>query len=293
MRTLLCLCPLLLLFAAPATAQKQLNVRFSVAPDVPVRIQNIAGSVRVQGWDRDSVAIVGLIREPPGQPFKAVHDPAGGGVKIAVWDAVSEKVPPSTFDVYVPAGSQVWVRTASSSIHVSGVTGGVDVNSVSGRIDVVGAPRELIAESMTGAVTLYANTRVLRAKTLTGALHLRGTVSDASATSVGGDILVEGSIERGRFESIDGAVRFNGELSASAALDFINHDGAVELILPLKSAANIVVSTHEGTLQNEFNVQVRNMGSKLKGSEYHFTLGPGGARIDVRTFRGRVTVRPR
>ena len=291
MRTLLVLCTLLLL-AEPAAAQRKFMGRYAVAPDVPVRIQNIAGSVRVRGWDRDSVVVAGVINEPPGQPFKVHTDPENG-VKIAVWDGVSEKVPPSDFEVYVPARSQVWVRTASATISVSGVTGGVDVNSVSGRIDVSDAPRELIAESMSGALGLFANTRVLRAKTLTGAIHLRGTVTDASATTVGGDILVEGAMERGRFESIDGAVRFNGEVSRSAALDFINHAGPVELVLPMKSAVDVTVSTHEGTLHNEMNVPVRNMISKLKGSAYQFSLGGGGARIDVRTFRGRVTVRPR
>ena len=282
----------LLSLAAPVAAQRKVNDRFRVDPEVQVRIQNIAGSVRVRGWDRDSVVVTGVVHEPPGQPFK-VHHSADAGVKIAVWDGTSEKVPPSDFEVYVPARSQVWVRTASATIDVSGVSGGVDVNSVSGRIDVIDAPRELIAESMSGALTLFASTRVLRAKTLTGAIHLRGALTDASATSVGGDILVEGATERGRFESIDGAVRFNGDVSRSAALDFINHAGPVELTLSLKSAVDVTVSTHEGTLQNDLNVPVRTVISKLKGSAYQFSLGGGGARIDVRTFRGRVTVRPR
>ena len=282
---------LLLVTAAPAAAQRKVHERFAAAADGPIRIQNIAGSVKVTGWQHDSVAVIGLVHEAPGERFKIFR--GEGGVKIAVWDATSEKVPPSELEIFVPARSQVWVRTASAWIAVGGVSGSVDVNSVSGVIDIAGSPRELFAESMAGDLVLDVRTAVLRAKTLTGRIMMRGAVTDASATSIGGNITIEGAFERGRFESVDGDVRYIGGLSRTAVLDFINHAGAVELLLPAATAADFVVSTHEGTLDNEFRVPVRNVGSKLKGSELRFTTGAGGATVNVRTFRGRVVVRSR
>lgn len=281
----------LLACAAPAAAQRKVQERFAVPPDGPVRIQNIAGSVKVTGWQHDSIVVMGMVYDPPGERFKVFR--GEGGVKIAVWDALSEKVPPSQLEIYVPARSHVWVRTASSAIAVGGVTGGVDVNSVSGIIDIAGSPRELFAESMSGELVLDVRTAVLRAKTLTGAIRMRGAITDASATSVGGNITVEGAVERGRFEAVDGDVRYIGAPARTASLDFVNHAGAVELLLPATAAADFVVSTHEGALDNEFRVVMRTVGSKLKGSEFHFALGSGGARVNVRTFRGRVTIRRR
>ena len=282
---------LLLLVAAPVDAQRRINHRFRAAPETSIRIQNIAGSVKVRGWAHDSIAVRGVIHERPGEPFK-VHS-ADGIVKIAVWDGASENVPPSDFDIYVPARSQVWIRTASAGIFVNGVTGGVDVSSVGGRIEVAGSPRELIAESMDGELSLDVQTRLLRGKTMTGPIRVRGTISDVSVTSVNGNITVEAIVDRGRFESVDGDVRYIGEPLRTAALDFVNHAGAVDLLLPAATSAAMIVSTHEGAVENEFRVPMRNVGSKLKGSEFQFTLGAGDARINVRTFRGRVIVRRR
>jgi hypothetical protein len=78
-----------------------------------------------------------------------------------------------------------------------------------------------------------------------------------------------------------------------ATLDFVTHGGAVELLLPAATDADLRISTFEGGLANEFKTAVRTTASKIKGSEHAFTLGAGGARVNVRTFRGRTVVRSR
>lgn len=278
--------------ALPASAQRTIAERFAAAPDGFVRMQNIAGSIKLIGWERDSIAITGQVHDTPAERFE-VHR-SDGGVKLGLWDTSVERAEPSHIEVRVPARSRIWIRTGSAAVFVDGVTGTLDVNSVGGDIEVRGAPAEVFAESMTGRLTLDVRTSVARAKTVTGAILLRGTITDASATSVSGNVLLEdAAVQRGSFESVDGELRFVGELRRGASLDFVTHAGAVEFLLPAATNAEFGFSTYEGGLRSEFKAPIRTSRSKIKGSEQNFVLGQGGAQINVRTFRGRVTIRSR
>lgn len=283
---------LLCVAAVPVSAQRNLNERIAAAPGVSVQIMNIAGSVKVTGWDRDSIAVTGTVHDTPTERF-AIHR-SEAGVRIGIWDTTVERVPPSTIEVRVPARSQVWVRTGSASIFASGLSSGIDVNSVGGDIEIRGSPREVFAESMTGVIVLDVRSAVARAKTVTSTIRIHGVITNASATSVSGNILIEhADIARGSFESVDGELRFVGTIRPAATLGFVTHAGAVEFLLPAATAAEFRVGTYEGSLTNEFDVPVRTTASKIKGSEQGFTLGRGGAQVNVRTFRGRVVIRSR
>ena len=283
---------LLAVTAAPASAQRKVSQRFAAAPDGFVRVQNIAGSIKLIGWDRDSIAVTGTVHDTPSERFEVQR--GDGGVKLGLWDTSVERAEPSHIEVRVPARSRVWIRAGSAEVYVDGVTGTLDVHSVGGDIEVRGAPGEVFAESMTGRLTLDVRTSIARAKTVTGAVLIRGVITDATATSVSGNVLIEdAAVVRGSFESVDGELRFVGQLRRGASLDFVTHDGAVEFLLPADTDAEFGFSTYEGGLRSEFNAPVRTSTSKIQGSNQSFTLGQGGARVNVRTFRGRVTIRSR
>jgi hypothetical protein len=278
--------------AVPASAQRPIAERFAAAPDGYIRIQNIAGSVKVMGWDHDSVAVSGTVSDTPTERFEVQR--GDGSVKLGIWDTTVESARPSHIEVRVPARSHVWVRTGSASVFVAGVTGGLDVNSVGGDIEVRGAPAGLFAESMTGGIVIDVNSATVRARTVTGTIRLHGVIASATATSVSGNTLIEDAvIDQGTFESVDGELRLVGNLSRGAALDFVTHGGAVELLLPAETHAEFRVSTYQGGMRSDFQVPIRTAASKIKGSEQTFTLGQGGARVTIRTFRGRVVIRSR
>lgn len=278
--------------ALPAAGQRRIAERFAAAPDGYIRVQNIAGSVKLIGWDRDSVAVSGTIHDTPAERFEVSR--ADGSVKLGIWDTTVERADPSHIEVRVPARSQVWVRTGSATVFVDGVTGELDINSVGGDIEVNGAPAGLFAESMTGGIVIDVSSATVRAKTVTGTIRLHGVIASATATSVSGNTLIEdAAIDQGTFESVDGELRLVGALRRGAVLDFVTHGGAVELLLPAATDAEFHVSTYEGGLRSEFRVPIRTTASKIKGSQQRFTVGQGGALVNIRTFRGRVVVRSR
>jgi hypothetical protein len=292
-RCLACLPALLATLAAqPTSAQRAVSERFAVAADVNVRIQNIAGSVKVVGWDRDSIDVAAKVHDTPTERFAIHHSDAG--VRIGLWDPAVESVQPSHFEVRVPAGASVWVRTGSAAVFVSGVRGVIDVVAVGGAVEVRGAPREVFAESMTGAVVIDVKASVARAKTVSAPIRFHGAITDAAATSISGNVLIENAdIQRGSFETVDGELRLVAPVRRGAALTFVTHAGAIEFLLPAATSAELLVRTYAGSLHSEFAAPIRTTASKLKGGTHSVTLGGGDARLDVRTFRGRVVVRSR
>lgn len=275
--------------ARPAAAQRTLDERYAASPTSFIRIHSLVGSVRVTGWDRDSVHVTGEVRETKQDRFEVYG--SYGGSKMGFFGEGTD-LEPSRIEVTVPAGSQVWVKTANADIFVEGLTGGVDLYSVNGRIEVAGQPREVFAESMGGAILVTADTRTVRVKSASGDITLRGTADDAIATTVSGRVLAEGGgFQRARFESVDGDIRYAGPIARAGWLDFINHSGAVDLVLPRDASADFSITMFEGRFEDGFGVRANVGGNKLKGRQLTFTLNEGGAHVSIRNFKGPTILR--
>lgn len=276
---------------APAMASAQMPVerRAALGADAAVRIQNMTGSVRVLGWDHDSIAVSGTITETKTAQF--LFHASGAGAKLGVWDEAGETPDASDLEVRVPKGAVVWVKTGSAAVTVSGVTGSLDVYSVSGSIAISGTPREVRAESLSGEVRIEADTRMAQAKTATADITLRGAIDDATASTVSGALTLDLRTRSGRFESVDGDILWDGgAVDGRTTLDFVTHAGAVELRMPADAVADFVVGTYEGGFDDRLGVTARRTGSSLKGTELRFQLGArdAGGQVTVRSFKGRV-----
>ena len=274
----------LLLAAAPVAGQRPVHERRAATPDGAIRIHNLSGSVRVIGWDRDTIAVQGTAPSQ-GEPF-ALHV-SGGNAKLGIWPGSGE-AQPAQLEVRVPRGSRVWIKTESADVVVSAVTGSVDVSSVSGRIDVRGAPGEVFVESMAGPIELEVESRVLRARTAGADIILRGRVSDAQVLSVSGSVTVMNKqVERGRFESVDGRVRYHGGIARGSSVEFITHSGDIDIVLMRDVNARITVSSFQGSVESLLQGKLVQSGGK-GNRQYALTLGTGGADLVVRTFKGSV-----
>lgn len=282
------------LCALPLSAEAQVPVdrRAAASADGAVRIQSMAGSVRVTGWAHDSIAVTGTVPDPALGQF--VFSVGEGGAKLGVWET-GAKPAEAHLEVHVPARSTIWIKTAGAEVRVEGVTGSIDAYAVSGDVTIGGAPREIVAESLAGDVSIVADSRSVRAKSATGSVTLRGAVTDATATTVSGPLHIDGSaLVSGRFESVDGDITWRGMLGARSTLDFVNHAGDVRFELPADAAAEIIVDTYEGRLDNRLGASVQQGGSSLKGRRFHIRVGgdsPGG-QVSVRTFKGNVALHP-
>ena len=279
--------------ATKAPGERRVSVGLPLDRDGSVRVFVLNGSVRVTGWDRDSVAVTGTAAA--GQELFS-----GGGrrsVKLGLWDRVdANNALPSHLEVRVPARSRVWVKTGyAADVDVSGVVGGLDLNTAGGSVRVTGSPRELTVEAMDGDVDITGSPTWLRAKSASGSITLRGSAEDAALSTVSGRITVAGAsgaagaFARARFESVTGDVHFSGAPARGGALDFDTHSGAIDLALAPEPGADFDITTIAGAVDN--GLTAARPGAEPRRKALAFSTGDGGARVTVRTFKGLVRLR--
>jgi len=270
--------------------------RYAMAPDASIRVAGAISSLRIIGWDRDSLVITGTV--PAGWRFDGgVAAAATGpsrGAKFYVEGGADAFSTGAALEVRVPTRARVWAKSGSADMDVSGVAGGLDLNIVGGSVTVQGTPRELNIESMDGDVRVQAGAAWLRVKTATGNIDVRGGSDDAGVSTVSGTVRVsDGRYERGKLETVTGDVIYEGEVGNKASVDITTHSGAIELRLPPRPNLELDAVTVTGTIENGVTSSKPIPGREGRGMELGFSSGGGDTRIVVRSFKGNVALKPR
>jgi hypothetical protein len=105
MRRTLFLWALATCLTSTAAAQSRFNRRLPLAPEGTIRIHNLAGIVRLHGWDRDSIVATGEVgRGSKGFFMGGDRTAVKLGIDIPNDDVTTAE--PSTLDVWVPTGSR-------------------------------------------------------------------------------------------------------------------------------------------------------------------------------------------
>ena len=277
----------LLLCAPGLDGQQQIDRRLALSPDPYIRVTVMSGSVRVIGWDRDSIAVTGSIEGEAEFIFGGGAD----GAKLAVWPEYDGTADPAYLEIHVPSRSTVWIKTEDADIEVVEVAS-IDAYSVTGRIEVLGEVRQLYAESMGGDLEISASGPSIRAKSAGGSIAYRGMAVELDLSTVSGDIsVIAPPVDRGRFESLNGAIWFEGGVGRGGSLDFHTHDGMIELRLAEAISADFEITSVEGKIRNDFHSGGLDERTGRRGRELSFVNGSGGARVTVQTFRGTVVLR--
>ena len=206
--TLLLASFLALAFAAPSFAhsfKNDFNQTYPLQPGGSFELQNVNGTVDVQGWDRDEVEIhaVKTARQKPSDLERvsievtakpeaisvATHYPQNEGVEVAV-----------EYTVHVPHTARVGhIGTINGTLRVSGVDSINDLHTVNGSIEVFEGGGSVHARTTNGNVHLeLAHFREASAETTNGSVLLAlpvGTQADLEARCLNGDFRSELPLE--------------------------------------------------------------------------------------------------
>lgn len=277
--------------AASGAASAQLPVLRARALDATaaVKVFNPAGSIRLIGWDRDSIVVRGRVA-------REAHFFFGGssqGVKLGIEDPIDGgDSRPSELVIYLPRRSQMSIKSASANIAGTDVSGWF--YSVSGSIQLAGSATSIEAETMNGSIDLTVAVPWVRARTGDGTLTLRGAAEDVDLSTIAGTLnVVSTSVRRGRFSSVTGDIRVLGAPRGDALLELSDHEGAVDFRLPRSVSGVFDLSTISGTIENGFTEARPVASSATRNRALRVQLGGGGAHVTVRTFKGPIRLLPR
>jgi hypothetical protein len=274
--------------AGAQSAEQRIDRRMPVDQDVSLRIHNMTGSVRIEAWSKDTLAITGTVTGGVTNRFFI-----GGtrrAAKMGVEGPLELDQPPAHLYIRVPARAKVWVKSATANITINGLKGGVDAFSTSGNIRFEGEPDQLNVETMDGNIEVTAGGTWIRAKTASGTITIRGPGEDVGATTVSGSInMLSSGMRRARLESVTGELSFSGWLTRDGALTVENHSGNIDILLPSDIIADFELSSYHGSIRNEFRPHTPRPG---QSAEQVFSSNEGGgADISVRTFKGTIILR--
>jgi hypothetical protein len=282
---------LLLACAMPAalSAQAPLRRGRSIAPDAAVRIFNLAGTIRVTAWERDSIDVTAVVPEGAGE---FLFGGGSAGVKLGISPPpAAETFPGSLLEVKVPARARVWVKTESAEVLVSGLTGPLDLSSVSGRIVVTGSPSELAAESMDGGIDVRVTSPLVRLKTAGGTIVLRGQVEDATISTVSGAATaVVTGLARSRMEAVSGHLTFDAELLPGGNYSLESHSGDIDIRLPTTFNGAVDLTAMEGRVVNTLTRSPVHSSNRGRGETASFGGGAAASDLVARTFKGTISI---
>ncbi len=289
-RIVIVLAVVALLVASAALAQQSVNERRPAEPGGVVEIENLAGSVKVIGWDRAEVEVTGTL----GRGTERLEFSGGPGrtlVKV-VLPKHARDIDGSDLTVKVPAGSRLEVETVSADITAEQVAGVLDLETVSGSVRAGGKPTEVKVSSVSGEVEVSAVDGPVRAQSVSGRVTLLGARKGVEVTSVSGPIKVVGAdVESGELHTVSGTITFEGDVAGAGRLEVETVSGEVELSLPASVAAEFRVTSFSGSITNELGPAARRTHEHGPGWELEFSNGGGGARVEVKSMSGQVTLR--
>ena len=196
----------IVLTGSSAAAQTKVNRGLPLDMTGAVRIYTLTGSVKVTAWKNDSVSVRGTLGKG-----NTIHMGGGrSGMKMFI-EGLDERNPaPSDIEVMVPAQAKVWVKTATASVDVRGVSGSLDIYVVSGKVSVTGNPADVNAEAIDGSISIAGSPSWVRAKSASGDVTLDGSSPDITMSTVSGKIDIDGSrFEKAKIETDRKSTRLN------------------------------------------------------------------------------------
>ncbi len=279
------------LLMLPAFADEEVERRLDAAPDGHVEVSNIAGSVTVIGWNRNTVEVTGtlgrnveeLIFERDGDTIEIkVKVPKRGGRGIE-----------SDLSINVPKNSTLDIGTVSADIDVSDVVGEQNLSSVSGDIETDYSGGELSAQSVSGDVEVSGNGAAgdVVATTVSGDVTLYRVSGEVEAESVSGGVVVdEGSFEQAELGTVNGEIVFHGQLERNGRLSIDTVNGSVDVKFVGDVSAHFEIDTFNGGIRNCFGPKAERTSKYAPGWELEFTEGSGSGRVEISTMNGGVSL---
>lgn len=258
-------------------------------PQGAVEIDNVAGSIDVQAWDKPEVAVTGTIGKDV-ERVEVTGDNNRTSVRVVLPQGMHWGVHEGDAHlvIHVPTNSSVSTSLVSSDLKVSGVRGNLELRTVSGSISGEGGG-DLRINDVSGDIHFTATAaKRIEAKSISGSIVLAGGNADIEAGTVSGDArLTLGTVSRARFKTVSGDISATLGAASDAQIDGESISGEIKLDFASEPAADFDVQTLSGDIENCFGpkpVEPR----YGPGKRLTFKTGDTSARIHLRSNSGEV-----
>jgi DUF4097 and DUF4098 domain-containing protein YvlB len=284
--------PLVLLGAtvvALPTAQAQpvrqrLDTTFAFT-DGTVDVRSVSGPITITTWNRKEAKIAAWIERG-----EIAAELSSSRIRLEA-KSVRGRMGDHEFVLTVPVGTRVDAQAVSGDVSVRGTRAAVAAEAVSGDVRVDEAEGSVDLTSVSGDVVAERVSGTLQVESVSGDVRLREAGGRLNGSSVSGSVDVDGRLESLRLETVSGDLTYRGTLDSRGRYAMQAHSGEITLVLPTDARADVTAKTFSGELDSEFPMTLGGDGVRSRRDRMRFTLGGGGATVDLETFSGTITLR--
>ncbi|HUP00445.1 MAG TPA: DUF4097 family beta strand repeat-containing protein [Gemmatimonadota bacterium] len=268
-------------------AQSEIDTLLAVTEETRLELHDLRGDITIRTWDRDFVRLVadaaarGAIRIQVGGRVLAIHGES--------WNQRRKIKEALDYRLTVPVAMDLSIHGLDSDVTIEETRGRVEVGTVRGDIKVRGGRTLVQLQSVQGSVDLVGARASVEAQSVNQPVQVTDVTGELKVTSVnGGVVLSEVDSRSVEATTINGAVRYRGTLHADGRYSLSTHNGPIDITVPAGTNASVHVSTFNGRIEADFPIAISEL---QRGKEMRFTLGSGGARIELASFNGTVWLR--
>lgn len=270
----------------------QVNERHPLNADGRVYVNDVAGTVVVNGWNRNEVLITGELGS--GVDHLEVSGDANELRVMVKLPKHSRNVGESDLRLMVPAGAAVELETVSADTSVQGVGGAVKVTTVSGDVGLDVQSQEVAVQTVSGDMIVRAPARSTQANTVSGDMHLSGLQGRLNVESVSGNLSVKGSrFSDLKLKSVSGDMGLDASFSPQARVVGETLSGNITLHVPADMSGTAMIKSFSGETQCDLPQSSASASHNPASRKREFTFGEGhGVSLQLSSFSGDVRIDP-
>lgn len=251
-----------------------------------LEVDNFRGEVVVGVWDRDAVGVRADLSGR--QTLEVVR--TGSAVRVRPRSGVGGPRA-ADFEIWVPRWMNVRVQGNQVDVSVRGAEAEVSVETIGGDIHVEGGSGLLNLRSIQGEVVVRNARGRIDVVTVNDDISLSGINGDVHVETTNGDVALERIRSNAvRATTVNGDITYDGSIADGGSYVFSTHNGDLTTMVSTDVSATVSVSTHNGAFRSD--IPVRLTGTSLS-RQFTFTLGSGGARLELESFNGEIVLRRR
>ncbi len=265
---------------APLTDQS-----VAVARGSRLAIDNFAGEVVVRTWDKDLLRVQARHTARTRVVIKTTDNVVRVG-------AISRHEGSIDYEITAPAWMPMKIEGQFNHVTVEGAQNEVAVETVKGDIVLKGGSGTITGKTIEGEVVVEGAKGKVNVSSVNEGIKISGTSGDITAETTNGSIALS-AIQAGNVEvaTVNGNIVYDGPVAAQARYYFTTHNGDIVMTVPEHTNATFTVRTYNGDFSTSLPVKGPDPSQVGRGKRVTYTLGSGGAEVELESFGGAIRLR--
>jgi hypothetical protein len=265
--------------------QAHFEHRYNLQPGARLNLENVNGSVEIEGWDQNAIEITGVKFASSQQLLDEVR--------------IDIRHTPDSVDIRTERPSAgFWGMGARYTIHVPRMTVVDRIVTSNGPIllrDIAGQTASLRAILRTSNASIRAANvqEAVDARTSNGPVDLDNVEGQATAATSNGRITIRLDHPAAtplRATTSNGPIEITLRSEPKDNIRAETSNGSITLNLPASTGALLRADTSNAEVSTDFELRNHFQATNHPENHFHGTFGNGGSAIELSTSNGRISV---